>query len=189
MSIFHKDSVNNLNKSVANNILKSIIAPKEEQQKESIVMTQEVFDEALEKGVITSAEDIPDDNLEKGVGVNRSGLQKKVITDKSGNQRTVWVRTVAKKSGHDKEESFADKSKKFREDVSAKLDASRKEKLTDKDEKEVKDTYNKLKNHPESKEYTHRDIIDHIRKLHKVSSTEADAILKKHNVERHKDKV
>lgn len=62
----------------------------------SIHMTEKVYNEALEKGILKHPMDMGqvfDDNLEKGG--DRSHLQKKMTTDKNGRQRTVWVKGSA----------------------------------------------------------------------------------------------
>lgn len=65
---------------------------------DSIIITEEVFLEALEKGVITGFDEEFDDNLEKGMR-DRSHLQKKVITTSKGHKMTVYVKPSDGKTG------------------------------------------------------------------------------------------
>lgn len=64
-------------------------------EENALTMTEEVYESALQKGVLNFPLDVDDldDTLEKGIGAERSHLQKKVVTDKKGNQRTVWVKS------------------------------------------------------------------------------------------------
>lgn len=97
MSIFHKEAVQGRNKAIADNIMKSIMMPNETDEVKPLLLTQEVYDEAIYKGIFTDFEDVVDDNIEKGIK-DRSHLQKKVVTTKTGKKMTVWVKPAEAKS-------------------------------------------------------------------------------------------
>ena len=73
------------------------------QQSQPLIVTEMLFHEALEKGIFSGFDDVFDDSLEKGMK-DRSHLQKKIVTTKTGHKMTVYVKSAEGKS--DEKSSF-----------------------------------------------------------------------------------
>lgn len=78
--------LNNRRNTIGQHIMKSFT----NSEPDIICMTEEVFNEAFEKGIIVEFEDVQDDNLEKSL--DKTKLQQKKITDRKGHTRNVWVK-------------------------------------------------------------------------------------------------